>query len=241
MSNTVRFEEQLKELVTGMKPGEWKQVYRNDLGMAMYVTPCVDCGNPVKNWAKKTDKSFKCKECRKKEKEQSRELTKQISELTLLRRLEKSEQYITKQYGNFIGYEHALKVVNENLSKPGWFQSTNEILAALELIRSSVKARHQVKMGRWHIDFVLPDYNAILEIDGGFHKEKMRKEKDKLKDAAIIAHLGPEWEIVRIRDEMLKSNLKKLVPAIKGLLTTRRKVRKSHEGLLPRNFSDTAI
>ncbi len=216
------------------------------LGNEMYETPCSVCGKPVKTWTKRRDVVFKCQECREQEKEATTVLTRKINTLTLERRLESAKQTIYKQYKNtgeavYLQYEKAFEAIKKNLHRPRWFQSVNEVLAAAELIRSGTKARHQVKMGKWYVDFLLPELHAVLEIDGGYHNDVKRKEKDQIKDAAIIAHLGPQWEVVRIKDSLLKENIKQLVPAITAILDQRRKVRKSHRGQLPKNYSNTAI
>lgn len=239
--NNAEFEIELKSLIAGLSIGEFKKVY-GDGGLSMYVTPCAKgCGTPVKSWSRRKNVQFKCSRCKQEEKEVANGLKKRISILTLERRIEASKEYIVKMYGKLDEYEDAFKKIEKHMEKAGWFQSTNEVLVAVELIRSKITARHQVKMGKWRVDFLLPDYKTILEIDGKYHEYKDRGNKDKIKDAAIIASLGPEWEIVRIKDEILKQNLKKLVPAIKSILTNRRKVRKSHGGQLPNNYSNNAI
>ena len=221
-----------------LKRGEFKQVLYG-VGNTMYVTPCVDCGQHVPTWVKRTDVVYKCKECREKEKDDKRLLQRKISSLMLLRRVDKAKEIITRAYGNLDGYKHALGVVEKNLDKPGWFQSTNEVLVAMELIRSRVKARHQVKMGKWRVDFVLPEMKVVLEIDGAYHDGKERKEKDRLKEGAIIANLGASWEVVHIRDDILKKNPQKLVPAIQAVLEGRMGIRKTHLGQLPKTYSQT--
>ena len=234
---TIEFQEALKKMVDGLNPGEWKQVYRNNLGMSMYVTPCVDCRAPVKNWTKNRKQAFRCAHCKAMLKEKEKHLSSQITSLQKQRWLEKAIKIIEKQTGNISEYGHAIETVQKHFDKSGWFQSTNEILAALELIRTKTKARHQVVMGRWRADFVLPDMKVVLEVDGAFHSQKIQNDRDKLKDAAIIAALGPGWEIVRIDDELFKSNIKRLVPAIEAVIRGRRGVRSTHHGQLPANYS----
>ena len=221
-----------------LKPGAYKRIY-GGLGTDMYITPCADCGAAVKTWGRKKDVIYKCAKCREAEKEIANQLKTQISELTRQRRLQSVIEIITRMYGNTDGYKYAVEVVTKKLLQPNWFQSVNEVLAALELVRQGVRARHQVPMGKWRCDFVLPDLKVVLEIDGKFHKEAERRDKDRVKDAAIIASLGPEWEIVRINDDLIRRNLKKLVPAINQVVKGRKKVRQTHGGQMPKEYSSS--
>jgi very-short-patch-repair endonuclease len=235
------FRDKVNDLAKKLKPGEWKRLYGSG-GTAMWVTSCAGgCGKGVTSWAKKENLRFLCVECREKEKEKDKEVINELSKLNALRRLEIAKQHIEKMYGGISGYLEAFEKVAKKLNTPGWFQSSNEILAAVELIRSKVKARHQVKMGKWKADFVLPELKVVLEIDGGFHKQKDRKEADRIKDLAILASLGPEWEVVRISDDLIKQNLCMLVQAIKETVKERKRVRKIRGGQLPKNYSNTAI
>ena len=215
---------------------EFQQVFFGR-GVEMYTTPCYDCGESVKTWVRRQGVIFKCKECREREKEESRALKNKVNELTQLRRLEAAKEIIKKCYGDLIEYDDAFIVVENNIHRPGWFQSINEVLAAVELVRMKTRARHQVRMGKWRVDFLLPDLKVVLEIDGGYHKLKHVSERDSLKDIAIIAHLGPLWEMVRISDVILKQNPKQLVPAIKKVIAERQRLRKKHNGQLPANYS----
>jgi very-short-patch-repair endonuclease len=129
-------------------------------------------------------------------------------------------------------YAKTLDIVGENLYRDGWFQSSDEILVALGLIRKGLKIRHQVKMGRWKVDFIIPDLKVVLEVDGILFHPKEIKKKERARDAAIIAHLEPEWELIRITDQILEKNIQKLVSAIKKIKAERQRLRKSFDGKL---------
>jgi very-short-patch-repair endonuclease len=238
----LRLKSEVDKVAKTLKVGEWKKVYGQNAGLEMWATPChKGCGNGVANWVPKKDMVFICQSCREQEKETGKELQGEIAKLESLRRVAIAKELISKQYGNTRDYDGVFKVIESKLDKPGWFQSANEVLAAAELLRSKINARHQVKMGRWRVDFILPDLKVVLEIDSDYHNDKKRKESDQLKDAAIIANLGPEWEMVRMRDKHLRDNLKQLLPAIKGVIEERKKARTSNKGQLPKRFSNTAI
>jgi len=48
-------------------------------------------------------------------------------------------------------------------------------MVALELVRHSIQAHHQVRIFEYSVDFVMPEYKVVLEADGTiFHgKEKL--------------------------------------------------------------------
>jgi len=211
------------------------------LGNEMYRTSCCVCGNPVFTWVKRQGVKFKCKSCREVERQLKKEKNSPLRMMEAERRLEIAIDYLESKR-ILQDYSAALDIVGKNIYRPGWFQSSNEILVALELIRNRVKVRHQVKYGRWKADFVIPDWKVVLEVDGSLYHKGDRKEKDRIRDAAIIAHLGPEWEIIRISEEMIRLNIKKLIPAIKRIKRERAKVRKSSgNGVLPSWYSDNQL
>lgn len=210
------------------------------LGNEMYRTTCHVCGGPVYTWVKRQTIKFKCKECREREREAKKERNSPLRMMEAERRLDIAIEYLESK-GILQDYSKALDIISDYLYRPGWFQSSNEILVALELIRQGLKVRHQVKYGRWKVDFVIPEWKVILEVDGVLYHKGERKEKDKIRDAAIIAHLGPEWEIIRISEDMLKKNIQKLVPAIKRIIRERARLRKSNGNQLPSWYSDNQI
>jgi len=210
------------------------------LGNEMYVTPCIVCGESVKTWVKRQGVKFKCKECRAKEKEITSAGKSELKKALAERRMEIAVEHLEKK-GLLDQYEEALRIVGSNLYREGWFQSSDEILVALELIRSGLKIRHQVKMGRWKVDFIVPELKVVLEVDGTLFHPKEKKKQEKVRDASIIASLGPEWEVVRINDIVLEKNIQKLVPAIKRVIKERVRVRSNFDHKLPHWYSDNQI
>lgn len=222
-----------------MEHGYFEQI-QFGLGNEMYITGCYACGKPVKTWVKRNGTIFKCKECRKKEKEKESQLTNEIGRLKVLRRIEKAEELLSKLYGEKILEEYAEGIVHikENINEKNLFQSTNEVLALIELKRKGVLFEHQVSLGRYRLDFVLPRQKVVLEIDGGFRKQKVVKDRDKIKDMQIVTSLGPAWEIIRISDEVLKKNPRRLATAINAVLKERYRLRKSYKGSIPKRLYD---
>ena len=77
----------------------------------------------------------------------------------------------------------------------------------------------QYKIDRYQVDFLIPDYHIVLEIDGDRHG--LKKGKDSVRDENIKYILGADWEIIRIPTELLKKNAMKLPLAIEKVLSFR--------------------
>ena len=95
------------------------------------------------------------------------------------------------------------------------FDSADEIIAAIILISRGVKIQPQAKVGRYQVDFLLPDLNVVLEVDGYLHKT--RKKYDTQRDTEIRETLGKDWEVVRISTKALET--KAIKTSIITLLT----------------------
>lgn len=222
MTNKEQFEQELINVVKGMNVGQWKRVYGSG-GLGMYVTPCAsECGNPVLSWSRRKN-IFKCAFCRKQEKAKEKELNSKINSLVMEKRIEDSKKMILNQVGSLDEYERSFDIIELKKGEPNWFQSKWEVMAAAELIRLRIKTKHQFSVGKYRVDFLLPDLKIALEIDGGFHEITEYKDKDRKKDAELMRDLGPGWRIVRISHRLLKAEIKELLPKIKR--TIRRTLR----------------
>lgn len=117
------------------------------------------------------------------------------------------------QHTNMYEYQEAIEVVHDFLeSDVDKFDSSYEVLAAIVLVHNRIYSKMQQKVGKYQVDFLLPDLMVVLEIDGERHKH--RKDYDSVRDKAIKKELGPYWEIIRIPTEHLDKNAKKLPEAI---------------------------
>ena len=121
---------------------------------------------------------------------------------------------------NIYDYKEAIEAIKcyaeEN---PDKFDSADEIVAAIILVHNRVHCKPQYPVGRYRVDFLLPDEFVVLEIDGDRHKHK--KYTDSERDKEIKAILGFNWEIIRIDTELIRSNAKELVKAIRKIFEYR--------------------
>lgn len=159
-------------------------------------------------------------------------VTKQeAEEQALYVKLKKREMFrracriLEKQNTDMYEYKDAIDVVESVLEeKPDKFDSSYEVVAAIILVYNGVLSKMQYKVGKYQVDFILPEMYTVLEIDGDRHKYK--KEQDRARDIEIKKMLGHGWEIVRINTDYLDQNAKKLVDAIDAVLDHR--YRKRH-------------
>lgn len=140
-------------------------------------------------------------------------------------------------------YDEAQIVLEMALEDTAKFQSSQEMMVAMELVRNRVKTKAQHKILKYRVDFLIPDWKVVLEIDGRLHDYKINKDSDR--GVAILTELNKStagWEIIRIPTKHIDDNLKQLVPAIKALYNERQRLRKKHGGFLPTYYSkhDTA-
>lgn len=204
----------------------------------IFFPKCHICGEEVKSMQYKSSMQYTCQRCKlmnyMADKIERIEDNKEKKE----RKLNNAINKIEKQVGSKIKeYDNAIGTIKKNLHKDKWFDSTEEIMTALELTRRKIKIIHQVPFGIYRADFVLPEEKIVLEIDGTvFHTEKT-KEKEDIRDSLIILNLGPEWEVVRITDELVNQNIRRLLPAIKAIKKKRQSIRKQYDGMLPDWYS----
>lgn len=206
-----------------------------------YFPKCHICGEEVKSIKYQRGMQYTCKVCRLNDYLSDKERRVETNTEVKNRKLENALQRVKKDAGPRINYDKAESVVRKHLHTDGWFDSTEEIMAALELIRRNIKVRHQVKFGRYTADFVLLDERIVLEVDGIIYHGKERHDKEVLRDNLIILSLTPEWEVVRITDELINQNIRGLVPAIRQVKNARQKVRSKNNGQLPEWYSSRKV
>lgn len=94
-------------------------------------------------------------------------------------------------------------------------------MVALELIRRGVKAKHQVKIYNYSVDYVLPELKVALEIDGPMHKVHGHDKEEAIRDELITSALGEGFQLIRIPTDDINLNVTKLLPAIRAVLKYR--------------------
>ena len=144
-------------------------------GETYYYPHCSECGTEVFSLSYIRGRKYTCKECKDKkyftDKKKSIDRSNEAKE----RKFENALKRIQSVVGSMkMGeYETAIEAVRKVLYRDGWFESTEEIMVAIELVKNNFRIRHQVKVNRYRADFVLPDQKIILEVD----ERNQRKRK----------------------------------------------------------------
>lgn len=151
---------------------------------------------------------------------------KEKAELDAYVRMRKHRMLLTaldtleSQHTDMYEYRPAIEVVTEHIEKyPDKYDSSYEVLTAIILVHNHIRARMQQKVGRYQVDFILPEWFVVLEVDGDRHAH--RKEYDSKRDKYIKEQLGEYWQIVRIKTDLLDQNAKRLPRAIKEVIKYR--------------------
>ena len=187
------------------------------LGFKCYYPPCFYCGESVFSWSYVRCSRYVCDKCRQ------AILDRQLNENVGAKekRLNNAVKRISK-VSKIENYEKGIRWVRSHLDHSRWFQSTEEIMVALELIRQNVKAYHQVKVFDYYVDFVLPEMKVALEIDGRIYHSADKRKKENIRDELIVDKLGEDYEMIRIQADNINLNVTKLLPAIRAVLKRRK-------------------
>lgn len=161
-----------------------------------------------------------CKECLKVEEEKTAEEHKLYVKLKKREMFRKAVKLLEDQHTDMYDYKESIEVVKDFLEgNPDKFDSSYEVLTAIILVHNRIYAKMQYKVGKYQVDFLLPDKFTVLEIDGERHKHK--KEYDSVRDQEIKKLLGSQWEIIRIPTDRLDTDAKKIPKAIDKVLEYR--------------------
>lgn len=207
-----------------------------------YFPICQYCGEEVPTMRYTRGQNYTCQNCKMENLLADKVTRKEVSFESKERKLEAAIKRFEKMNYNLKSYETAINKVHDELHNVGWFDSTEEIMTAIQLEKNNVKYRHQVKFGiRYRADFVLDDEKIVLEIDGKLFHTKDKIPKETLRDNLIVLGLGSDWEVIRITDELINQNVKQLIPAIRKLKEKRQQIRKEYNGILPEWYSDRNV
>lgn len=180
-----------------------------------------------------------CSECKGDQEKEEEELLENYLKQKMLIMWRRAVNKLGRQDVDIDNYYDEAQYVKElSLKDFNKFQSSPEMIAAMELLRCRVKTKVQHKISKYRVDFFLPELSVVLEIDGNLHDYRIKKDSNR--DVAIMNELnkdGRNYEILRIPAKYIEENVKQLVPAIKGLYKERQRLRKKNGGFLPTYYS----
>ena len=213
----------------------------------VYYIPCCQCGAEVRSFSYHVKQKYICKECVEldrliKKKERAEIRAKERAEQGIGQPIPKTQEQIEKiraknetmlskamsridRMTTLSIFTQAIAKVRGEMDAGVIYQSTEEVLVALELSRKGIEYRTQVHFGPYRADFVLDANKIVLEVDGRLFHAAEREFKDNLRDGLIVAALGPRWEVIRITDDNINKNITKLTKAIARLIDYRKLTR----------------
>lgn len=147
---------------------------------------------------------------------------------------ERAISLLEKQKLDFYEYEEAIKAVQEfSAENPEKFDSSHEMIAAIVLIANRIQTKIQHKIGRYRVDFYLPEMKCILEVDGEQHDHKKNVVHDSRRDVKLREALGDDWEIVRIPTKYIEERADLLIDAMEAMIAEKKKLRSKNNGIIP--------
>lgn len=204
---------------------------------ANFFYMCWRCGALVPFMVDMPYNRVFCEGCKEPHETEKQERLKEYLQLKTHVMHERALRILEKQHVKMYKYKDGAEVVLEAaLKEPEKFASSHEMVAAMELIRHQIKVKTQQKIGRYRLDFLLPELKAVLEVDGYMHRH--HKSKDSKRDIDVLSELGPGWEIVRIPTKYIEQNIKALVTAIKEIKRYKQEARSKNNGMLPLWYSE---
>lgn len=181
-----------------------------------YKIPCSQCGNTYARRQYTGNQIYICPTCREINKKKRAAHVDQMAlsipdaETKEEKRYRKAVEEIEKQAGSLKGYEKAVEVCRKATFKYG---STPEAMLAIELVRNGYKVIPQQKIGKYHVDFALPNEKLIIEVDGSIYHTNSRKELER--EASINYKIGLDWRFIHIPAESISKDVRRVVRLLK--------------------------
>ncbi|WP_239733013.1 DUF559 domain-containing protein [Mammaliicoccus sp. E-M26] len=160
-------------------------------------------------------------------------------ELKIMVMHERALRLLEKQNADLeMYYDESAAVLEKALEEPNKFLSSHEMIVAMELLRNEVRFKKEYKVLTHKVDFLIPEYKIVLEVDG--HTHKYQKVADTKRDGNILTELNRQddgWEVVRIPTKRVEENIAKLMEAIVTIKKHKQELRRNNNGFIPANFS----
>lgn len=175
-----------------------------------YLIPCEICGEVYQSEILQKKTIYICDSCKQKIKFMRQpEVKTKDAAVKHEQRFQKAVENIRKQVGDaFPEYERAIRLAE---TRNGCYDSVVEAMVAIELVRLKYKVIPQQKVGRYKVDFCLPDIKRIIEVDGEIYHNKNRRPN---REAEIQIAFGFEWKIIHIPAELIQEDIVKLKECI---------------------------
>lgn len=180
---------------------------RGRKGATVYLVPCSRCGGEVRSLTYGRNHEYVCDRCRFGARAQNKTLERELLiELTTEgeRRFAKAVQKIKKQVKDFQSYYRVIEITRKAQNKYG---SVPEAMVAIELLKLGYKIIPQQRIGKYKVDFYLPNVKTVVEVDGKIYHQN---RDDNEREALIMLSLGLDTRIVHIPAERIAKDINKL-------------------------------
>lgn len=180
---------------------------RGRKGATVYLVPCSKCGGEIRSLTYGRNHEYVCDRCRLGVRKQNATLERELLvELTTEgeRRFAKAVQEIKRQVKDFQSYHRVIEIARKAQDKYG---SVPEAMVAIELLKLGYKIIPQQRIGKYKVDFYLPNAKTVVEVDGKIYHQG---RDDNEREATILLSLGLDTRIVHIPAERIAKDIKKL-------------------------------
>ncbi len=182
----------------------------------LYYVPCQNCGK-IHGRRKYTGKEiYLCPAClelkhaKQRAEVEALALSMPDAETKEEKRYRSAVEAIEKQVGSLKGYEKAVDICRKATYKYG---SIPEAMLAIELIRKGYRIIPQQKVGKYRVDFALPNEKLIIEVDGSIYHTNKQKELER--EASINYAIGLDWRFIHIPAESISKDVRRVVRLLK--------------------------
>ncbi len=180
---------------------------RGHVGSTVYLVPCSRCGKIVKRTTYGRNQHIICDACAVGESKRMKalngilkhQLTPQGEE-----RFMKAVKELRQQVDDIDNYKSAIRAARTRADRYG---SVPEAMVAIELLRLGYKIIPQQRVGKYRIDFYIPEDKFAVEVDGEvFHRNIRNKDRE----AVIQISLGLDIRIIHVSAELIRKNITRL-------------------------------
>lgn len=189
----------------------------NERGYIVYYKiPCHLCGKTYGSRQYTGNRIYLCPTCRELKKAKQKAFVEQLelsipdAETKEEKRYRKAVEAIEKQCGSLKGYEESIEVCRKATFKYG---SVPEAMLAIELVRNGYRIIPQQKVGKYHVDFALPNEKLIIEVDGSIYHTNKQKELER--EGSINFAIGLDWHFIHLPAESISKDVRKVVRLLK--------------------------
>jgi len=127
-----------------------------------------------------------------------------------------------------------IDIIEKNIYK---FKSSHEIVLTTIFIYHQIEYSVNFKIGKYTVDFYLPTFKVILEVDGHLHNLDINKVFDANRDIELRNLLGSDWEVLHIPTKYVDSDAEKIPFIITKMKSAIQKARSENSGILPETFA----